>query len=272
MYRSSRPADLAKTLHRPFHLHAQSPIRAGLACHWHRRTTPGLCGRHKHQKSKASQTPAETGTSSDHSTTLKNPNRDAEEEDHAFYNTFREEISTQHPYSREWAARILPLFEVDPPPDAQIPSTPEDLERDLLVPFQRRHRQPGERQYSEFDQKSIFPIELRRAMAMSSRKSDPSKPRPRGPPPRRERPNDLLEHELRIRAHEDPHPQATVEILTVLVEERLVKPTEGHYEALILSCCRAETSSVKDVRFILEEMRREGFQLSPAVWAAVLKV
>ncbi|KIV97190.1 hypothetical protein PV10_00969 [Exophiala mesophila] len=275
MYKSSRPFDLAKKLSWSLHNHTHHAHHAHspLVCHWNRsyRPIPKVSQRSRRRDSKA-RIIIGSSALSDEFKTLQNWVEDAKEKDHVSYNTFRREISTQRPYSKEWAAKILPLFEVDPPLDARVPPTPEDLEEELLAPFQRRHRVPGERRHPKFDSKRIFSIEMRRAMAMRDRKSGPLKHPIRGPPPRRERPNHLLEYELRVRAHLEPYPLTTSDILTILIEERMVKPNERHYDAMILSCCRAETSSANDVRLILEEMRREGFELSPTLWAAVLKV
>lgn len=177
--------------------------------------------------------------------------------------------ATEKPYSREWASRILPLFEVKQF-DSSLDSSSDAIETDLFTPPERHglRRRSGH----TFDQKLVFPLSFRRARARSQREGAGEIRSSKGAIPRQNLSNELLEQELRYLAHGAPHPEAIDNILTILVEERLTKPNLGHYEARILSQCHPELGSVSNVVLILEEMKRENIPLSAPIWAAVLKV
>lgn len=83
---------------------------------------------------------------------------------------------------------------------------------------------------------------------------------------------EVLEAELRWVAHNHPHPKAVRNILKILVQDRKVKPSAAHYEALILANCFPELGSVENVKVILEEMEREGVLIEPSIYYAILRV
>ncbi|KAL2434156.1 hypothetical protein ABEF95_014807 [Exophiala dermatitidis] len=83
---------------------------------------------------------------------------------------------------------------------------------------------------------------------------------------------ETLEDELKWVARNYPHPHAIRNILKILIEDRKVKPSAAHYEALILANCFPELGSVENVKSILEEMEREGVLIEPAIYYAVLTV
>lgn len=86
------------------------------------------------------------------------------------------------------------------------------------------------------------------------------------------RSTELLEQELQLIAHGQPHPAPIRNILNILIADRLVAVSSRHYEALILGNCHPETGSIESVHSILQEMFREGLPTTPAVAFAVIKV
>lgn len=91
-------------------------------------------------------------------------------------------------------------------------------------------------------------------------------------PPRHMRSTELLEQELQLIAHGQPHPGPIGNILTTLIKDRLVKVSPHHYEALILGNCHPETGSIDAVKAILREMFREEVPIISSVAFAVVKV
>ena len=85
-------------------------------------------------------------------------------------------------------------------------------------------------------------------------------------------PSETLEEELHWLAHKAPHPMSIHNILTILIKDRKIKPTAGHYEALILGNCYPEYGSVENVKTILRDLEREGTPLDPLCYFAILKV
>ncbi|ETI20244.1 hypothetical protein G647_08278 [Cladophialophora carrionii CBS 160.54] len=83
---------------------------------------------------------------------------------------------------------------------------------------------------------------------------------------------EVLEAELRWVARNTPAPRAVRNILRILLEERNIKPTPGHYEALILGQCHPEFGSIENVKTILQEMEREGLPLEAPILLAALTV
>ncbi|KIW74295.1 hypothetical protein Z517_12235 [Fonsecaea pedrosoi CBS 271.37] len=82
----------------------------------------------------------------------------------------------------------------------------------------------------------------------------------------------VLEAELRWIAKNTPHPRAVRNILQILIQERRIKPTPEHYEALILGQCFPEYGSIENVKLILQEMERESVPLEMPILLAVLTV
>ena len=85
-------------------------------------------------------------------------------------------------------------------------------------------------------------------------------------------PSETLEAELHWLAHKAPHPMSIHNILTILIQDRKIKPTAVHYEALILGNCYPEYGSVENVKTILRDLEREDVPLDPLQYFAVLKV
>jgi hypothetical protein len=83
---------------------------------------------------------------------------------------------------------------------------------------------------------------------------------------------EVLEAELRWVARNAPAPRAVRNILRILLEERRIKPTPSHYEALILGQCHPEFGSIGNVKIILQEMEREGLPFEAPILLAVLTV
>ncbi|KIX05346.1 uncharacterized protein Z518_06218 [Rhinocladiella mackenziei CBS 650.93] len=83
---------------------------------------------------------------------------------------------------------------------------------------------------------------------------------------------ELLTEELRWVSRYTPHPDAIRNILRILIQDRKVKPTSDHYEALILGNCFPEHGSADNVKVILQEMEREGIPIEAHVCGAVLMV
>lgn len=86
------------------------------------------------------------------------------------------------------------------------------------------------------------------------------------------RSTELLEQELQLIAHGQPHPAPIRNILNILIADRLVAVSSRHYEALILGNCHPETGSIESVHSILQEMFREGLPIPPTVAFTVIKV
>ncbi|KIW22405.1 uncharacterized protein PV07_12293 [Cladophialophora immunda] len=82
----------------------------------------------------------------------------------------------------------------------------------------------------------------------------------------------VLEAELRWIARNTPHPRAVRNVLKILIEERKIRPTQDHYEALILGQCFPEYGSIDNVKLILQEMERESVPLEVPILLAVLTV
>ncbi|OCT48127.1 hypothetical protein CLCR_03972 [Cladophialophora carrionii] len=83
---------------------------------------------------------------------------------------------------------------------------------------------------------------------------------------------EVLEAELRWVARNTPAPRAVRNILRILLEERKIKPTPSHYEALILGQCHPEFGSIGNVKTVLQEMEREGLPLEAPILLAALTV
>lgn len=83
---------------------------------------------------------------------------------------------------------------------------------------------------------------------------------------------EILDAELRWISRNYPHPKSIQNILKILVQDRKIKPSPSHYEALILGNCFPELGSVENVTAILREMEREGIPMEPPVYYAVLMV
>ena len=81
---------------------------------------------------------------------------------------------------------------------------------------------------------------------------------------------EALEAELRWVAINAPAPRAVGNILRILIEERGIKPTPSHYEALILGQCHPEFGSIQNVKTILQGLEQEGIPLeAPILFAAL---
>ncbi|KAJ9614618.1 hypothetical protein H2200_002755 [Cladophialophora chaetospira] len=83
---------------------------------------------------------------------------------------------------------------------------------------------------------------------------------------------EILEAELRWVARNAPAPRAIRNILRILIEERGIKPTPSHCEALILGQCHPEFGSIENVKRILEAMEEEGIPLEAPILLAALTV
>lgn len=90
--------------------------------------------------------------------------------------------------------------------------------------------------------------------------------------PRRITPSDELLEELRWIAHNDPHPKAIHNILTLLIHDRHIKPDGPYYEVMLLSNCIPGHGSVEQIREILQEMEQENIPIGAPIYFAVLKV
>ncbi len=83
---------------------------------------------------------------------------------------------------------------------------------------------------------------------------------------------ELLEAELRWVARNAPAPRAVGNILRILIQERGIKPTPSHYEALILGQCHPEFGSVENVKITLQGLEQEGIPLEAPILFAALTV
>jgi hypothetical protein len=90
--------------------------------------------------------------------------------------------------------------------------------------------------------------------------------------PRSKASTTALEKELHWTAYNYPSLTAIKSILTILVQERKIKPSSHHYEALILANCSPEEGSAENVNNILAEMEEEGVEISGNVYTAALLV
>lgn len=175
-------------------------------------------------------------------------------------------------YSPTLARQILPLIEATPddPPDqkAERPERLKEVLKESTRSQLRSHRNHPSR-------RSVLARSFRKAvLADEAEKSEdaPAWSRSRKVLPRHMRSTELLEQELQLIAHGQPHPDALGNILTILIQDRLVKVSPHHYEALILGNCHPETGSLDAVKTILREMYREEVPIISAVAFAVVKV
>ena len=83
---------------------------------------------------------------------------------------------------------------------------------------------------------------------------------------------EALQAELRWIVQTSVTPKSVENILKILVEQRKLRPTLDHYEALILSQCFPEYGSIESVKTILQEMEREDVPCGQSVLLAVLTV
>ncbi|OAP55371.1 hypothetical protein AYL99_10344 [Fonsecaea erecta] len=131
-------------------------------------------------------------------------------------------------------------------------------------PYMRRLRKP--KRFRE------LLSEARRSGADSNTSIDLNNGKPKKTLIRSALPTAVLEAELRWIARNAPHPRAVHNILNILVEERKIKPTLDHYEALILGQCFPEYGSIENVKSILQEMERENVPLEVPILLAALTV
>jgi hypothetical protein len=175
-------------------------------------------------------------------------------------------------YSPALAHKILPLIEAT----RYDHSSPKAEQLDQFEEVLTEHSQPRVRNHRNLpNRRDVFSPSFRKALlseAMAKTESSPAWSQPRKVITRHMRSTALLEQELQLVAHDVPHPAPIRNILTMLIEDRLVEPSPRHYEALILGNCHPEMGSIDSVRSILQEMLREGIPIIPAVAFAVVKV
>ncbi|KIX96277.1 uncharacterized protein Z520_08055 [Fonsecaea multimorphosa CBS 102226] len=131
-------------------------------------------------------------------------------------------------------------------------------------PYMRRLRKP--KRFRE------LLLEARRSGADSTTSVDLNSGKPKKTVIRSGLTTAVLEAELRWIARNTPHPRAVRNILRVLLEERKIKPTLDHYEALILGQCFPEYGSIENVKLVLQEMERESVPLEVPILLAALTV
>jgi hypothetical protein len=175
-------------------------------------------------------------------------------------------------FSPTFAGHVLPLLEATPDDDLALEGEqPARLTELLTEPSQPRLRSPRNLP----NRRGVLPRSFRKAILgdlVTRKESMPTWSQPRKVLPREKRSTELLEQELQLVAHGQPHPDLIRNILTILIADRGVKVSPHHYEALILANCHPEFGSLESVKSILGEIVREDVPIIPAIAFAVVKV
>ncbi|KEF57338.1 uncharacterized protein A1O9_05255 [Exophiala aquamarina CBS 119918] len=174
-------------------------------------------------------------------------------------------------FSLAVAHHVLPLLEATP----DDPLDPQAEQKDVFMGVVAEPSRPRPRNDRKPPSRRFMPRSFRKAILggyAPRSESSPSQSRARKVIPRDQRSTELLEQELQLVAHRQPHPDPIRNILTMLIKQRQVKIAPPHYEASILANCHPKLGSIESVKSIVREIFREEVPMIPALTFAIVKV